>query len=78
MQITKITVSRGVTINTGNFNSVRIDVQMEALLEKVEGVKEALPEMTRQVLAEVERQISDLDVVESIKLAHIAQLQKQR
>lgn len=41
MRIAQVTYSRGETINTGNFNSVRVDVSVTADIDEGESAEEA-------------------------------------
>lgn len=42
MQITSITYNRGATINTGNFNSVRVDISATAEVPEGEAPDDAM------------------------------------
>ncbi len=56
MQITKVTVGFGSTINLGNYNSARFDVQLEAELDEGEDVEQAVQQLHQQARDNVRRQ----------------------
>lgn len=72
MQVKIITVTRGATINTGNFNSARVDVSMTAELNGDRDETIAAMNLTNIVLDELERQIMDMDLLISIRVAQVA------
>lgn len=53
MKITTVTYSRGETINTGNFNSVRLDVSATAALDETESAEEAYAKVRDTVNSKV-------------------------
>lgn len=56
MRVERVTVGFGCTLNLGNFNSARFDVQFEARLEEGEDALAAVHELHEQAVAEVKRQ----------------------
>lgn len=54
VKITKVSVSHGLTVNLGKFNSARVDVTLEA-----EGGPEALAELHAKAKAEVAKQVEE-------------------
>lgn len=71
MNVSKITISRGLTINTGNFNSMRFDVQMEAELQPQEREELAAKVLTDAVLDELGRQVAASGIDERIIKANL-------
>jgi len=53
MKPTKISVSYGKTVNTGNFNSLRLDASLEVELEPGDTASEAYAKAFAQVKATV-------------------------
>lgn len=78
MFVSTIEVTRGLTINTGNYNSMRLEVRVVAELTADENEVIALANLHNIVVDELERQIFDTDVPEPIKLANVAILRKDR
>lgn len=54
VKITKVSVSHGLTVNLGKFNSARVDVTLEA-----EGGEESLVELHAKAKAEVAKQVEE-------------------
>lgn len=48
-KITRISYRRGVTLNVGDFESVRVDIEGEAELDSTESFDEAFSSLKRQV-----------------------------
>ena len=59
MQVERVKVGFGTTINLGNFNSMRLDVEYEARIETGEDADEVIGALHNQAVAEVKRQASD-------------------
>ena len=78
MNIKTITISRGATINLGNFESLRLDVQMTGELTSDENEFDAQEKLETYVVDEMERELMDLDIPERIKLAHVAMLRRHK
>ena len=78
MNIKTISITRGVTINLGNYESLRLDVQMTAEITPDENETVAVVNLHNIVLDEVERELMDLDVPQSLKLKHVAMLRTSR
>jgi len=74
MIINTITISRGVTINLGNYESLRLDVQMIANVEQGDNDLVRARVLREMVLDELENQLMDLDIAERLKLSHVAML----
>lgn len=58
MKIREVTYSRGETINTGNFNSVRLDFSATAVIDDGETADEAHAKVREFVLAKVTAEAS--------------------
>lgn len=56
MRVTKITLSLGRTINTGNFNSIRVDCTLEAVVEGWDDMLEARERLRTLILQEITMQ----------------------
>jgi len=78
MNITTITITRGLTINLQNYESTRLDVQMTADVALDADQLQATINLHNLVLDEMERELMDLDIPESIKLSHVAMLRTSR
>jgi len=57
MKITRIVISRGRTLNTGNYNSARHDVTMEAQVDEDEDWEEVNVRLSRHVRESLETEI---------------------
>jgi hypothetical protein len=60
MKITKLTYRRGVTINTGDFESVRIDAGMDADLEEGEDPVVCYQELKKLVRAQMRPEVEKI------------------
>lgn len=58
MRITEITVSRGETINTGNFNSVRVDVSCTCSIEEGDIAEDAYAKIRDAVNSKVAAEVA--------------------
>ncbi len=58
MRVDRVRVAFGSTVNTGNFNSLRFDVEFEAQLEPADDAIETVRFLHDQASAEVKRQAS--------------------
>lgn len=58
MKITEIKIQMGRTINTGNYESLRIDVEMAARLDENDDVRETTDNLRATVKLELSRLIN--------------------
>jgi len=78
MNITTVKITRGVTINLGNYESLRLDVEMVADVALDADQLQATINLHNIVLDEVERELMDLDISQPLKLKHVAMLRTSR
>ena len=58
MKIREVTYSRGATINTGNFNSVRVDVSATVVVEEGEDAETVYQRAKDFVMAKVQAEVA--------------------
>lgn len=58
MKITTITYSRGETINTGNFNSVRLDIAATATIDEAESAEDAYAKVREAVNSKIAAEVA--------------------
>lgn len=63
MKIKTITVSRGCTLNMGNYESLRLEVSMSADLDDYEDVVKACDELHKTVRSELEAQAYEVNKI---------------
>lgn len=57
MKITKVAYSRGMTVNVGNFENVRVDISMEADIGNSASYEDALQDLKSIVDDKVRREV---------------------
>lgn len=76
MKTVKMSFGKGLTLNTGNYNSLRLDVLLEIELDGEDNVAAAFQYARAEANVQLETAIMDTDLPEQIKLTHVAQLRK--